>query len=279
MILERDHPVTDVINLRLPGIREIPIKFANAEPVREPLPVVPTAHYQMGGIPANYMGQVVVPEGESRESIVQGFYAAGECSCVSVHGGNRLGCNSLLDLLVFGKSSGEQMVKDIRALPRPHRNLPKDAGVSSLARLARIDAASAGERVAEVGNDLRKVMQAHCGVFRFPDMLAAGVEKMKQIAARVGRVGIEDKSKVFNTARVEALELENLVDAAMATIVSAEARKESRGAQARADFPERDDKNWIKHTLWYKEGNRLEYKPVHLKPISVETFEPKVRTY
>ena len=133
--------------------------------------------------------------------------------------------------------------------------------------------------MAEVGNDLRKIMQAHCGVFRFPDMLAAGVGKMREIASRVGQVGIEDKSKVFNTARVEALELENLVDAAMATIVSAEARKESRGAQARADFPERDDKNWLKHTLWYKQGNRLEYKPVHLKPMSVETFEPKVRTY
>jgi succinate dehydrogenase / fumarate reductase flavoprotein subunit len=279
VMLKLDHLGPEVINLRLPGIREIAIKFANADPVREPIPVVPTAHYQMGGIPANYLGQVVAPEGERRESIVQGFYAAGECSCVSVHGGNRLGCNSLLDLLVFGKSSGEQMAKDIGALPRPHRTLPKDAGEFSLARLARIDAASGGERVAEVGNDLRKVMQAHCGVFRFPDMLAAGVGKMKEIAARVGRVGIEDKSKIFNTARVEALELENLVDAAMATIVSAEARKESRGAQARADFPERDDKNWIKHTLWYKEGNRLEYKPVHLKPMSVETFEPKVRTY
>ena len=279
VLLKLDHLGPEVINLRLPGIREISIKFANADPVREPIPVVPTAHYQMGGIPANYMGQVVVPEGESRESIVQGFYAAGECSCVSVHGGNRLGCNSLLDLLVFGKSSGEQMAKDIGALPRAHRTLPKDAGEFSLARLARLDSASGGGRVAEVGNDLRRIMQAHCGVFRFPDMLAAGVGKMREIAARVGQVGIEDKSRVFNTARVEALELENLVDAAMATIVSAEARKESRGAQARADFPERDDKNWMKHTLWYKEGNRLEYKPVHLKPLSVETFEPKVRTY
>jgi succinate dehydrogenase flavoprotein subunit len=279
VLLKLDHLGPEVINLRLPGIREISIKFANADPVREPIPVVPTAHYQMGGIPANYVGQVVVPEGESRESIVQGFYAAGECSCVSVHGGNRLGCNSLLDLLVFGKSSGEQMAKDIGALPRAHRTLPKDAGEFSLARLARLDSAPGGERVAEVGNDLRKIMQAHCGVFRFPDMLAAGVGKMREISARVGRVGIEDKSKVFNTARVEALELANLADAAMATIVSAEARKESRGAQARADFPDRDDKNWMKHTLWYKESNRLEYKPVHLKPMSVETFEPKIRTY
>ena len=279
LMLKLDHLGSEVINLRLPGIREIAIKFAHADPVREPIPVVPTAHYQMGGIPANYMGQVVVPAGDNREAVVQGFYAAGECSCVSVHGGNRLGCNSLLDLLVFGKSSGEQMIKDIGALPRGHRALPKDAGDLSLARLARLDATSGGERMAEVSVALRKTMQAHCGVFRFPELLQEGVGMMKEIAARVARVSIQDKSKVFNTARVEALELENLVDAAMATMVSAEARKESRGAQARGDFPERDDKNWLKHTLWYREGNRLEYKPVHLKPMSVETFEPKVRTY
>jgi succinate dehydrogenase / fumarate reductase flavoprotein subunit len=279
VMLKLDHLGADVINLRLPGIREIAIKFADADPIREPIPVVPTAHYQMGGIPANYMGQVVAPEGSSPEAIVPGLYAAGECSCVSVHGGNRLGCNSLLDLLVFGKSSGEQMIKDIRGLPRPQRNLPKDAGELSRARLARLDSAAAGERVADVGNDLRKTMQAHCGVFRFPDDLVKGVARMQEIAARASRTFIADKSKVFNTARVEALELENLVEAALATVVSAEARKESRGAQARADFPERDDKNWLKHTLWYKEGNRLAYKPVHLKPLTVETFEPKVRAY
>jgi len=279
VMLKLDHLGPEVINLRLPGIREIAIKFANADPIREPIPVVPTAHYQMGGIPANYMGQVVAPEGASPEAIVPGLYAAGECSCVSVHGGNRLGCNSLLDLLVFGKSSGEQMIKDIHGLPRPQRNLPKDAGELSRARLSRLDAAGSGERVAEVGADLRKTMQAHCGVFRFPDDLAKGVAKMREIAARAQRTFIADKSKVFNTARVEALELDNLVESAVSTVVSAEARKESRGAQARADFPERDDKNWLKHSLWYKEGNRLAYKPVHLKPLTVETFEPKVRTY
>jgi succinate dehydrogenase / fumarate reductase, flavoprotein subunit len=167
----------------------------------------------------------------------------------------------------------------MRLQPAPHRNLPKDAGEATRARLARLDSASSGERVVDVLNDLRRTMQAHCGVFRFPEDLQQGVAKMKVIAERSGRTFIADKSRTFNTARVEALELENLVETAMSTIVSAEARKESRGAQARSDFPHRDDQKWMKHTLWYKEGNRLDYKPVHQKPLSVETFEPKVRTY
>jgi succinate dehydrogenase / fumarate reductase flavoprotein subunit len=279
VLLKLDHLGPEVINQRLPGIREISIKFANADPIRDLIPVVPTAHYQMGGIPANYLGQVVAPEGASVQGIVPGFYAAGECACVSVHGANRLGTNSLLDLLVFGKSSGEQMIKDIRAAPKPHRSLPKDAGELTRARLARLESAISGERIAEVAADLRKTMQAHCSVFRFPELLVEGVGRVKQIAERAGRSYITDRSKVFNTARVEALELDNLVDTALATIVSAEGRRESRGAQARADFPDRDDKNWLKHTLWYKEGNRLAYKPVHLKPMTVESFEPKIRTY
>jgi succinate dehydrogenase / fumarate reductase, flavoprotein subunit len=277
--LKLSHLKPEDIIKRLPGIREIAIKFANVDPIRGHIPVVPTAHYQMGGIPTNYMGQVVAPQGASKEAIVPGLYAAGECACVSVHGANRLGTNSLLDLLVFGKASGEQVIKDIRALPSPHRALPKGAGDPTRSRLARLDAASSGERVADVLNDLRRTMQAHCGVFRFPEDLVSGVKKVQEIAERAGRTFIADKSKVFNTARVEALELENLVETAVATIVSAEARKESRGAQARADFPGRDDKSWMKHTLWYKEGNRLDYRPVHQKPLSVETMEPKVRTY
>jgi len=279
VLLKLSHLKPEDIMMRLPGIREISIKFANADPIRDPIPVVPTVHYQMGGIPTKYTGHVVAPEGNNLESIVPGFYAVGECSCVSVHGANRLGTNSLLDLVVFGKAAGEQVIKDIRAQPSPHRALPKDAGELSRARLARLDSNAAGERVVDVLTDLRRTMQAHCGVFRFPEDLVDGVKKMKVIAERAGRTFIADKSKVFNTARVEALELDNLVEAALATIVSAEARKESRGAQARADFPERDDKNWLKHSLWYKEGNRLAYKPVHLKPMTVETFEPKVRTY
>jgi succinate dehydrogenase / fumarate reductase flavoprotein subunit len=279
LLLKLDHLGPEVINLRLPGIREIAIKFANVDPIREPVPVVPTVHYQMGGVPTNYMGQVVIPEGASKEAIVPGLYAAGECACVSVHGANRLGTNSLLDLLVFGKASGEQVIKDIRLQPSPHRTLPKGAGEATRSRVARLDSATGGERVIDVLNDLRRTMQTHCGVFRFPEDLQAGVEKMKTLAERAARTFIADKSKVFNTARVEALELENLVETAMSTMVSAEARKESRGAQTRADFPNRDDKNWMKHTLWYKEGNRLDYKPVHQKPLSVETMEPKVRTY
>jgi succinate dehydrogenase / fumarate reductase flavoprotein subunit len=279
LLLKLDHLGPEVINLRLPGIREIAIKFANVDPIREPVPVVPTVHYQMGGVPTNYMGQVVIPEGASKEAIVPGLYAAGECACVSVHGANRLGTNSLLDLLVFGKASGEQVIKDIRLQPSPHRTLPKGAGDATRSRVARLDTATSGERVIDVLNDLRRTMQAHCGVFRFPEDLQAGVEKMKTLAERAARTFIADKSKVFNTARVEALELENLVETAMSTMVSAEARKESRGAQTRADFPNRDDKNWMKHTLWYKEGNRLDYKPVHQRPLSVETMEPKVRTY
>ncbi len=279
VLLKLDHLGPEVIMQRLPGIREIAIKFASVDPIRDPIPVVPTAHYQMGGIPANYMGQVVVPEGASKEAIVPGLYAAGECSCVSVHGANRLGTNSLLDLVVFGKAAGEQMIKDMRAQPSPHRNLPKDAGEATRARLARLDSATSGERVVDVMTDLRRAMQAHCGVFRFPEDLAEGVRKVQEIAERSKRVFIADRSKVFNTARVEALELDNLIETALATVVSAEARKESRGAHARSDFPDRDDAGWMKHTLWYKEGNRLEYKPVHLKPLSVEPFEPKVRTY
>ena len=279
VLLKLDHLGPDVINLRLPGIREIAIKFANVDPIKDPIPVVPTVHYQMGGIPTNYLGQVVVPKDGNPEVPVPGLYAVGECACVSVHGANRLGTNSLLDLVVFGKAGGESAVADIRSQPLAHRDLPKDAADYSLARLARLDGATSGERVADVGADLRRSMQAHCGVFRFPEMLVEGVDRMKEIAERAGRISIEDKSKVFNTARIEALELDNLVETAMSTVVSAEARKESRGAQARADFPDRDDKNWMKHTLWFKEGNRLDYKPVHQKPLSVESFEPKVRTY
>ena len=278
ILLKLDHLGPEVINKRLPGIREIAIRFANVDPVREPIPVVPTAHYMMGGIPANYHGQVVAPDGHGGEKVINGLYAAGECACVSVHGANRLGCNSLLDLLVFGKSAGEQIVRDLKD-GNAHKELPKDAGDASMARLSRLDNAAPGESVAQAGADLRRTMQLHCGVFRFPDSLAEGVKKILEVAERARRTFIKDKSKVFNTARIEALELDNLVEVAMATMISAEARKESRGAHDRSDFHQRDDGNWLKHTLWHKEGNRLAYKPVKLKPLTVESFEPKARVY
>ncbi|MBX3663095.1 MAG: succinate dehydrogenase flavoprotein subunit [Burkholderiales bacterium] len=277
ILLKLDHLGADVIDKRLPGIREIAKKFANVDPAKDPIPVVPTCHYQMGGIPTNMHGQVLA--GHSGNAIVKGLYAAGECACVSVHGANRLGTNSLLDLLVFGKASGEQVVKDLRADAIAHQDLPKDAADRALARLARLDSAKSGESVHEVGAELRRTMQLHCGVFRFPDSLAEGVRKINEVAERAGRLYFKDKSKVFNTARVEALELENLVEVAVSTMVSAHARQESRGAHDRSDFPNRDDANWMKHTFWYKEGNRLEYRPVNLKPLTVESFEPKARVY
>ncbi len=274
LLLKLDHLGLETIDKRLPGIREIAMKFANVDPVKEPIPVVPTVHYQMGGIPTNYHGEVITPPGR-----VAGFYAAGECGCASIHGANRLGTNSLTDLLVMGKSSALSMIAFIGGAGAVHRELPKDAADYSLARVARLDGQKGGEPVHEVRGEIQRTMQLHCGVFRFPDLLKEGVAKIKALAERAARSGIGDKSRVFNTARVEALELDNLVETARSTMISAEARHESRGAQAREDFPNRDDVNWLKHTLWYREGDRLDYKPVNLKALTVETFPPKARVY
>jgi succinate dehydrogenase / fumarate reductase flavoprotein subunit len=218
-----------------------------------------------------------MPSGDG-EKIVRGLYAAGECSCVSVHGANRLGTNSLLDLLVFGKAAAEQMINDI-AGDGAFKELPADAADLSRSRLARLESAASGESVAEIGAEMRRTMQLHCGVFRFPDSLSEGVRKMLAVAERSQHTYIKDKSKVFNTARIEALELDNSIETAVASMVSADARKESRGSHDRSDFPDRDDANWLKHTFWFKEGNRLEYKAVKLKPLTVEAFQPKPRVY
>ncbi|MBX3687670.1 MAG: FAD-binding protein, partial [Rhodocyclaceae bacterium] len=240
------------------------------------------------GIPTNYKGQVVVPQGENNNAPVRGFYAAGECACASVHGANRLGTNSLLDLLVFGKSAGETVVEDFERGDLSLKPLPEDAADASLARLARLENQKNGESVHEVRLAMQRTMQKHAGVFRFNTLLKEGVDAILAVAERAKNTEIADKSQVWNTARMEALELDNLIEVAKATMISAEARKESRGAHVRDDALDnaetpngRDDAKWLKHTLWYSEDNRLAYKPVNLKPMSddVEPIALAKRTY
>jgi len=276
--LDLTHLGADTIHKRLPSVYEIGINFANVDVTKSPIPVVPTIHYQMGGIPTNIHGQVVAPKNGNPNEIINGFYAMGECSCVSVHGANRLGTNSLLDLLVFGRAAGNHVV-ETALKQKEHKPLPADAADSSLARLAKLDNSTSGEYTQDVANDIRSTMQKHCGVFRTQEIMDGGVAKMAAITKRAQNIHLKDKSKVFNTARIEALELENLVEAANATMVSAAARKESRRAHAHDDHPERNDQQWMKHTLWYSEGNKLDYKPVKLTPLTVESIPPKVRTF
>jgi succinate dehydrogenase / fumarate reductase flavoprotein subunit len=197
---------------------------------------------------------------------------------VSVHGANRLGTNSLLDLVVFGRAAGNHIV-DFNLKTKSHKPLPKDAADKTLARLARLDSAKNGEYSQDVANDIRSTMQTHAGVFRTQAIMDEGVKKIAAVRERVAGIGLKDNSKVFNTARVEALEVENLIEAAQATMVAAAARQESRGAHAHNDFPERDDANWMRHSLWYSEGSRLDYKPVNLQPLTAESVPPKARTF
>jgi succinate dehydrogenase / fumarate reductase, flavoprotein subunit len=285
--LDMTHLGVETIMKRLPSVYEIGHNFANVDVTREPIPVVPTIHYQMGGIPTNINGQVVVPKGDVHNAVVNGLYAVGECSCVSVHGANRLGTNSLLDLLVFGRAAGNHIVEFAKTTS--HKPLPANAADLTLERLNRLEEATSGEYAQDVANDIRTTMQAHASVFRTQALMDEGVKQIAAIRERVASIGLKDKSKVFNTARIEALEVENLIECAQATIVSAAARKECRGAHTVSEYERpaddavaplgRDDKNWMKHTLWHSQGSRLTYKPVHLKPLTVESVPPKVRTF
>ena len=278
ILLDMTHLGADTIRKRLPSVEEIGHNFANVDITKEAIPVVPTIHYQMGGIPTNVHGQVVIPANGKHNDIINGLYAVGECSCVSVHGANRLGTNSLLDLVVFGRAAGNHIV-DFNLKTKSHKPLPKDAADKTLARLARLDSAKNGEYSQDVANDIRSTMQTHAGVFRTQAIMDEGVKKIAAVRERVSSIGLKDNSKVFNTARVEALEVENLIEAAQATMVAAAARKESRGAHAHDDFPDRDDANWMRHSLWYSEGSRLDYKPVNLQPLTAESVPPKARTF
>jgi succinate dehydrogenase / fumarate reductase flavoprotein subunit len=285
VVLDMTHLGAETIMKRLPSVYEIGHNFANVDITKEPIPVVPTIHYQMGGIPTSIHGQVVAPKNGYPNTVINGLYAVGECACVSVHGANRLGTNSLLDLLVFGRAAGHHLI-DTAIKTKFHKELPADAADYTLARLARYETSTGGEYAQDVANDLRKSMQQHAGVFRTQASLDEGVQQIKAIAERVKAIHLADKSRVFNTARVEALEVENLIESALATMVSAAARHESRGAHTVNDYADtpqhpngRNDQEWLKHTLWYREGNRLEYKPVNLKPLTVESIPPKVRTF
>ncbi len=278
VVLDLTHIGTETILKRLPSVYEIGKKFANVDCTKEPIPVVPTIHYQMGGIPTNIHGQVVIPKNGIHNDILNGLYAIGECACVSVHGANRLGTNSLLDLIVFGRAAGNHII-DLCLKNKEHKELPKDAADFTLERINKLENCKGGEYCQDVANDMRKAMQAHAGVFRTQASMDEGVKKIAQIRDRVNNIELADKSSVFNTARVEALEVENLIEAAQATIISASARSESRGAHAHNDYPKRNDINWTKHTLWYKKGSKLDYKPVNMIPLSVDSIPPKERTF
>ncbi|WP_374409014.1 succinate dehydrogenase flavoprotein subunit [Hydrogenophaga sp.] len=285
--MKLDHLGAETIRKRLPSVEEIGHNFANVDITREPIPVVPTIHYQMGGIPTNIHGQVVERVG-GEDKPVNGLYAVGECSCVSVHGANRLGTNSLLDLLVFGKAAGNHIIANVNP-KQEHKPLPQDAADKTLARLSRLDNCKDGEYCQDIANDMRAIMQTHAGVFRSQESMDEGVKKINALRERVANIGLTDNSKVFNTARIEALEVENLMEAAQATMTSAAARKECRGAHLVRDYEHdvthptcplgRNDAEWMKHTLWFKEGNSLDYKPVRMKPLTAETVPPKPRTF
>jgi succinate dehydrogenase / fumarate reductase, flavoprotein subunit len=278
VLLDMRHLGTDTIMKKLPGIREMSITFLGVDPIEKPIPVFPTCHYSMGGIPTNRDGQVVVPVKDTPEDPVPGLYAAGETACVSVHGANRLGGNSLLDILVFGRAAANHIL-DFLKENRYHRPLHQASVDQALGRLARWERKGDGEAVEPLRRELRKVMEDHCGVFRTAEVMQEGVDKLRVLRQRIANAVIRDHSQTFNTARIEAMELENLMDCAMATMCSALGREESRGAHSRVDFPERDDERWLKHSLYSLLDDSMDYKPVRTQPVTVESFPPKKRVY
>ena|SRR3990167_3452161 len=277
--LKIDHLGADLIKSRLPGIRELSLKFAGVDPINDPIPVVPTCHYSMGGIPTNYHGQVL-KHNKGTDTAVLGLYAVGECACVSVHGSNRLGGNSLLDLVVFGRAAGQHVEQLGLANELPELSYVQDDDINApLARFDRWENSKEGEHPIVIRDALQRVMQEDFGVFRKGEVMEKGLCRLDALRERLGHAYLADKTRIFNTERVGALELDNLMATAYATAKSALARTESRGAHSREDFPKRDDANWIKHTLYQMEGDKIGYRPVNMAPHLVCPLDPKERVY
>jgi succinate dehydrogenase / fumarate reductase flavoprotein subunit len=277
IFLRLDHLGPDVVHKRLPGITELSKTFAGVDPAVQPIPVVPTCHYMMGGIPTNINGQVISVE-NGEDKIIDGLYAAGEVACVSVHGGNRLGGNSLLDLVVFGRAAG-LYIEDAMKQGVQLKDASSDDIDKALERLNKLNASSEGEQVSVLKERMQQNMQNNFGVFRRGDLMEKGIDELSKTREEVESLYLKDKSATFNTARIEALEMQNLFEVAEATAITANERKESRGAHARDDYTERDDENWLKHSIYFAETKEVSKRDVNYRPKTVQAFQPMVRSY
>jgi succinate dehydrogenase / fumarate reductase flavoprotein subunit len=278
VLLKLDHLGEDILHSRLPGIVELSKTFAHVDPVKEPIPVVPTCHYMMGGLPTNIHGQAVTRNSQGEDEPVPGLFAVGEAACVSVHGANRLGGNSLLDLVVFGRAAGIYINEALNQGVSISESSETDIDEATV-RLQRWNNSEQGESPTELKKELQACMQLNFGVFRKEGPMQEGIKELEELRERIGKAHLQDKSQAFNTARLEALELDNLLEIAEATAVSAEGRKESRGAHARDDYQERDDDNWLAHSIYDPKDKSLSKRNVNFEPKTMERFEPKARHY